>query len=496
MQRTFQIRPLVAILVLVLASICGGLIAGYMNGSRPAAVSADSVAHPLPPEELVTFAPAVKKATPAVVNISSTRVIKAQRGQGMSPLFNDPFFRQFFGDNLGPFNTVPRDRREQALGSGVVVNSDGYILTNNHVVEKATDVKVYLADKREFTAKVVGTDPQTDIAVLKINATNLPVLPLSDSSKTQVGDVCLAIGNPFGIGQTVTMGIVSATSRGGLGIEDYENFIQTDAAINPGNSGGALINTRGELIGINTAILSGSGGNQGIGFAIPINMAANVMHQIEAHGKVTRGYMGATVQQVDRNLAKAFGIPENTGVALTQIEPNSPAAKAGLKSGDVVVALNGQPVTDVGAFRLKIAEMGPNATAHLKVYRDGHPMDFTLTLAERPTDEALAKNNGGGGGGGTQSALQGVSVQTLTPDLAQQLGIRQDTKGVVVTDVDEASNAAAAGLQRGDVIEQVNHHPVTSASEFERLVRANSSGGTLLLVNRGGNTMFIAIESK
>jgi serine protease Do len=493
MQRTFHIRPLMAVLALVFASVAGGLIAGYMNGSRPESVSADTESH-MTPGEMITFAPVVKKATPAVVNISSTKVIKAQRDQrGQNPLFNDPFFRQFFGDNMGP-NMIPRDRREQSLGSGVIVNSGGYILTNNHVVDGANDVKVYLSDKREFKAKIVGTDKQTDIAVLKIDATGLPTLPMNDTTKPQVGDVCLAIGNPFGIGQTVTMGIVGATSRAGLGIEDYENFIQTDAAINPGNSGGALINTKGELIGINTAILSGSGGNQGIGFAIPVTMAVNVMHQIEQHGKVTRGYMGASIQQVDTSLAKAFGLPNNTGVALTQIEPDSPSAKAGLKSGDVVVELNGQKVTDVSAFRLKVAELGPGAAAHLKIYRSGKPMDFTVTLAERPSDEELSKNIGPGQG--TQSALEGVSVETLTADIAHQLGLQPTQKGVVVTDVDGSSPAAAAGLHRGDVILEVNRKPVTSASEFERLVHESSTSGTLLLVNRGGGTLFIAIESK
>ncbi|MEO7145188.1 MAG: DegQ family serine endoprotease [Bryobacteraceae bacterium] len=505
MHRSFHIRPLMAVFALVLASIGGGIVAGYMNGARPsplqATVSADSLAHP-GSGELVTFAPIVKLATPAVVNISTTTVVKAQRGQrgqgGNNPLFNDPFFRQFFGGNMGP-ESQPRDHRAQALGSGVIVKSDGYILTNNHVVDGATDVKVYLADKREFKAKVIGTDKQTDIAVLKIDATNLPVLHMSTAAKPAVGDVCLAIGDPFGLGQTVTMGIVSATGRAGLGIEEYEDFIQTDASINPGNSGGALINTRGEMIGINTAILSGNGGgNQGIGFAIPVSLASNVMNQIEEHGKVSRGYMGATVQQVSPSLAKAFGLSANTGVALTQIEPGSPSAKAGLKSGDVVVELNGQPVTDVDAFRLQIAELGPGATAHMKLYRDGHSMDATVSLAQRPTDEALAKNGGGGNGpgNGAKSALEGVSVETVTPDDAQQLGLGPSAKGVVVTDVDQSSAAAEAGLQRGDVILQVNHQAVATAAEFENDVRQSNGKGTLLLVNRGGGTLFIAIESK
>jgi Do/DeqQ family serine protease len=275
----------------------------------------------------------------------------------VSPWGDDPFFRQFFGD--GPFNTVPRDRRESGLGSGVIVSPDGYILTNNHVVENATTVKVTLSDRREFTAKTIGTDPQSDVAVIKIDASNLSALPLS-GVKPEVGDICLAIGNPFGVGQTVTMGIVGATGRNlGGTIEAFEDFIQTDASINPGNSGGALINTRGELIGINTAILSGSGGNQGIGFAIPVAMARNIMDQLIKSGKVTRGYLGAYLQDVDPNLAKAFKIPNNSGVVITKIDANTPAEKAGVKEGDVVTQVNGETVVDVQSLRNKIASMAP-----------------------------------------------------------------------------------------------------------------------------------------
>ena len=489
MKSIIQIRPLIAVAVLVLAAVGGGLIAGYLNGGHPAQL-ATVAASTVRSEDLVTFAPVVKKATPAVVSITSTKVIKAQRQ--MNPFFNDPFFRQFFG-NENPMGQ-PRDRREQGLGSGVIVNPNGYILTNNHVVDGANDVRVLLSDKREFKAKVVGTDSQTDVAVLKIEAHDLPTLAFSDSSKAEVGDVCLAIGNPFGIGETVTMGIVGATGRNGLGIEDYEQFIQTDAAINPGNSGGALINTHGQLIGINTAILSGSGGNQGIGFAIPINLAANVMHEIENKGKVTRGYLGAGVQEVDANLAKAFHLPENTGVALTEIQSDTPASRAGLKSGDVVVELNGNPVKDVNLFRFKIAELGPGGKANLKVYRDGKSMDFTVTLAERPADLS-ARNGKSGGEEGTKSALEGVSVQALTPDIARELKLDSNVKGVVVTDVDESSAAAAAGLQRGDVILEVNRQPVQSVDEFQHAVSKNATS-TLLRVNRNGGTIFIAIESK
>jgi Do/DeqQ family serine protease len=500
-----QIRRGTAVLALVAASIGGGLIAAYAThgaGTTPVFVSsaqAASATEALP--QTMTFAPVVKRAAPAVVQISSTKVIKAEsqgrngRGQQQNPFFDDPFFRRFFGDQ-NPFQ--PRDRRESGLGSGVIVSPNGYILTNNHVVEGATTVKVMLSDHREFAAKIIGTDPQSDIAVVKIEAKNdLPVLPLSDSSKAQVGDICLAIGNPFGIGQTVTMGIVSATGRNSLGIESYEDFIQTDAAINPGNSGGALVNARGELIGINTAILSGSGANAGVGFAIPINMARNVMDQLMKSGKVVRGYMGAMLQNVDPNVAKAFGLPSGTaGAAITSIDAGTPADKAGLKSGDVITAVNGEPVIDMAQLRLKIASFAPGTTVRLQAYRDGHSRDFNVTLAERPSDKDLAKNRrgeGGPGGQGQPSGLSGVSVENLTPQIAEQLNLDGNVTGVVVTDVDEASPAAEAGLQQGDVIQQVNRQSVRNTNDFDKLTR-NAKGTMLLFVNRGGRTMFIPIE--
>jgi Do/DeqQ family serine protease len=508
MKSLMEIRRGTAVLALVAASIGGGLIAAYAThggGTAPVFVSTAQAASASTAEALpqtMTFAPVVKRAAPAVVQISSTKVIKAEtqggrngRGQQQNPFFDDPFFRRFFGDQ-NPFQ--PRDRRESGLGSGVIVSPNGYILTNNHVVEGATTVKVMLSDHREFTAKIIGADPQSDVAVVKIEAKNdLPVLPLSDSSKAQVGDICLAIGNPFGIGQTVTMGIVSATGRNSLGIESYEDFIQTDAAINPGNSGGALINARGELIGINTAILSGSGANAGVGFAIPINMARNVMDQLMKSGKVVRGYLGAMLQNVDPNVAKAFGLPSDTaGAAITSIDPGTPADKAGLKQGDVITAVNGENIADMAQLRLKIASIAPNTAVRLHVFRDGKPQDFNVTLGERPSDKELARGRRGGGGGpgeqGQPSGLSGVSVEDLTPQIAEQLNLDRNVTGVVVTDVDEASAASEAGLQQGDVIQQVNRQPVRNSNDFDKLTRGK--GNMLLLVNRGGRQMFIPIE--
>jgi serine protease Do len=371
------------------------------------------------------FAPVLKAALPAVVSITSSRLVKAPQ----MPFFQDPFFQQFFGGRLP---RIPQQQREMGLGSGVMVSPDGYILTNNHVVEKASEIKVFLPDKRQFSGKVVGTDPKTDIAVVKIGTSGLATLRLGDSSKLQVGDYAFAIGNPFGVGETATMGIVSATGRNGLDIEDYEDFIQTDASINPGNSGGALLNARGELIGINTAILSGgSGGNPGIGFAVPINMAKYVMDEILKHGKVVRGYMGVGIQEVTPDLAKAFNAPAEKGALVGSVEPNSPGAKAGLQRGDVIAELNGQPVTGPNDLRLKIGTLAPGTTVHLKVDRSGESPDVDVRLGEMPS----GKSTGGPAGEAQTSPMSGVQVDELTGDIRQQLGLRPEVKGVAAVDL-------------------------------------------------------------
>jgi serine protease Do len=429
------------------------------------------------------FAAVLKPALPAVVSITSSRIVKVPQ----NPFFNDPFFQQFFG---GRMPRQPQEQREMGLGSGVIVSADGYILTNNHVVEKATEIKVILADKRQFPGKVIGTDPKTDIAVVKIAATGLPTITLGDSSKLQVGDYAFAIGNPFGVGETATMGIVSATGRNGLDIEDYEDFIQTDAAINPGNSGGALLNARSELIGINTAILSGGGGNQGIGFAIPVDMAKYVMDEILKHGKVVRGYIGIGIQDVTPDLAKAFNVPNGKGALVSDVQPNTPGAKAGLQRGDVITEIDGQPVSGQNDLRLKVGSMAPGTTVHLKVLRNGEPRDVTLTLGEMPS----GKSGGNAEGQAENSPMRGVQVDQLTPDIRQQLGLKPDTKGVVVTDVPDSSPAADAGLQRGDVIEQINRQPVNSVSDYQRLVAEAGKNSIVLLINRGGTTNFLVVQ--
>lgn len=434
------------------------------------------------------FAAVLAPVLPAVVSITSSRIVTAPQ----SPLFSDPFFRRFFGGQA-----QPQQQREMGLGSGVIVSPDGYILTNNHVVEKSSELKVILADKRQFPGKIVGTDPKTDIAVVKIEATGLPTVTFGDSTKLRVGDYAFAIGDPFGVGETATMGIISATGRNGLDIEDYEDFIQTDASINPGNSGGALLDSRGQLVGINTAILSGgssgggSGGNEGIGFAIPINMAKYVMDQILRHGKVERGYIGVGIQEVTPDLAKAFHIPAEKGALVGNVEANSPGAKAGLQRGDVITELNGQPVTGPNDLKLKVGTMAPGASIHLNVDRAGESKGFTVVLEEAPSTKKPATSPAGSE---ENNVMSGVEVQDLTPDIRNQLNLNPAVKGVVVTNIGDASAAAAAGLQRGDVVEQVNRQPVNSVADYDRLVRQSGNKTLVLLVNRGGNTTFMVVE--
>ena len=375
-----EIRFRLAFLMIMLPLVAVLLGAGsflarkqFSSGPRPILVSTARAAGN-PPVDLDAlnhgFAAVLKPAVAAVVNISSSRLVKTDAGdQGA---FSDPFFRQFFGDRFG----APKEQREQSLGSGVIVSRDGYIITNSHVVEGASKVQVYLSDKRELNGRVVGSDQKSDIAVVKIDGNNFPTLPLGNSSQAQIGDLVFAIGNPFGVGQTVTMGIVSATGRGNLGIEDYEDFIQTDAAINPGNSGGALVSTSGQLIGINTAILSRSGGNQGIGFAIPVNMVHQVMDQMLQHGKVVRGWVGLGIQDVTPAIAKAFSLSEPRGVLVGDVSPSGPAAKAGLTKGDIVLSMNGEPVVDTHSFRLKVASTAPGSAVTLRVLRSGHEWTY------------------------------------------------------------------------------------------------------------------------
>ena len=427
-----------------------------------------------------TYAPVIKGVLPSVVNISSSKVVKAE-GTGQSQM--DPMFRQFFGGEGG----APKDRREKSLGSGVIVSPEGYILTNNHVVDGATDVRVTLSDKRELQARIVGTDPKTDVAVLKIEADNLKPLTIGDSAQVEIGDVAIAIGDPFGVGQTVTKGIISAKGRGGLGIEDYEDFLQTDAPINPGNSGGALVNDHGELIGINTAIIShGSGGSQGIGFAVPANLARQVMEQILKNGKVVRAYLGILPQDMTPGMAKAFGEKEARGIVVGDVSASSPAQESGIQRGDILLEVNGKPVSESNQLRMSISMMAPGSNVRLKVLRNGSERDFNVKLAEMPTESAKLNSTEDGG----SQALDGVEVSNLNPEIAQELNLPASTTGVVVSGVDPSSKMADSGLRRGDVIQEVNHQPVKSTSEFRSALR-KAGEDPLLLVNRGGRTLYI-----
>ena len=495
--RTVQLRRSAVIFALAIVFLVGGALglmawalAGHSSFGHeklvPVFVSRAIGAAASENGNAMGFAPVLKPVLPAVVSIASSRIVKVPQNQFF---FNDPFFQQFFGRQ---FQGAPRQEREQGLGSGVIISADGYILTNNHVIDKATEIKVILSDKREFPGKVVGADPKTDIAVVKIKATGLPTVTLGDSSKLEVGDYAFAIGNPFGVGETATMGIISATGRNGLDIEDYEDFIQTDAAINPGNSGGALLNARGEVIGINTAILSGgSGGNQGIGFAIPINMAKYVMDQILKHGKVMRGYIGVGIQEVTPELAKQFNVPAEKGALVREVESNSPGAKAGLQTGDVITEMNGQPIAGPNELSLKVGMMTPGTTVHLNVVRNGETRDVNLTLGEAPSGKVAGKTTEGSA---ENSPMKGVQVDELTGDIRQQLGLGPDVKGVVVTDVPAGSPASEAGLQRGDVIEQVNRHPVDSVAEYQHLIHEAGAQALVLLVNHNGNTVFLVVQ--
>jgi len=468
--------------------LCGGLVAVAHGGVDPAHIHL-KMADAGEGGARVTMAAAAKAAMPSVVKISASKIVKTPTAFSGD---ESDLFRQFFGGrDGGEFEAPPQAHREGGLGSGVIISADGYILTNNHVVDGATDVEVTLPDQREFKAKVIGTDPKTDIAVIHIDASNLPAITVGDSSKMQVGDAVLAIGNPYGIGQTVTAGIVSATGRGELGIEDYEDFIQTDASINPGNSGGALVNDRGELIGINTAILSGnSGGNQGIGFAVPVSLARHVMDQIVTNGHVTRAYLGVTIQEVTPAIARAIGLDTPKGAMVSDVTPNSPAERAGLKSGDVITAINGKPVLERNQLRMDIAMMGTDTPVKLQVFRNGQTLNLDARTGEMPGTpvEKASVEHGNSGG-----ALDGVSVRSLTPDMAQRAGVEEGTSGVVVTNVDPASAAASAGLRQGDVIQEVNHSKVANPSEFASALHNGKNGDSLLLVNRKGNKMYLAV---
>ncbi len=418
------------------------------------------------------------KVLPSVVNISSVKTV-AQ----VSPLFSDPFFREFFGGG------VPHERVQRALGSGVIISPDGYIVTNNHVVGGADKVEVRLSDARVFPATIVGADPKSDVAIIKINRTGLPAIRIGDSAKLRIGDFVLAVGNPFGLEQTVTMGIISALGRSGLGITDYENFIQTDAAINPGNSGGALVNMKGELIGINTAILSRTGGNVGIGFAIPVNLAMGIKKSIDRYGKVVRGWFGVTVQEVTPELAQSLGLASARGALVNEVIKGSPAEKAGVKQGDVIVAIDGQPVSNTASMRFQISEVVPGATMKVKVVRDGRERVIPvvvgdLSKAQIPEHMVLIQDD---------RFLAGATVADLTPASRETLEIPANIKGVAVIEVADNSAASRTGLKTGDIIVSINNAPTRTLQELKKVLDGLKSRKMTLSLYRQGAVMTLTI---
>jgi serine protease Do len=440
------------------------------------------------------FTEVARQVTPAVVNITTVMTEKVSDGFSVPDEFRGRM-EEFFGKPFGPRGRGPSDPFEhrgprRAQGSGVIISSDGYILTNNHVIAKTREVNVTLPDKREFKGKIVGTDPKTDLAVVKVNAQDLPAVPWGDATKLQVGEYVLAVGNPFGLNSTVTLGIVSAVGRGHMGITQYEDFIQTDAAINPGNSGGALVNTKGELVGINTAIYSQTGGYQGVGFAVSVTMAKPIYEGLVKTGRVVRGYLGIGLQDLNQDLAKSFGIKDSKGALISDVKEDSPADQAGLKQGDVIIEYHGTPVEDGVALQRLVTRSSVGTKVSLKVIRDGHEREMTVKVGEQPDETKIAKVERAE----TGHALSGLVVEDLDRETAMELGLN-GKRGVVVTRVGPDSGAEKAGLLPGDVIREMNRQPITSVKDFEKVSSDVKKGGhVLILVNRHGNSLFLSAK--
>ena len=440
------------------------------------------------------FVSVVKKAKPAVVHIKVEKTTKRNfhGGQGQEDIFNHPFFEQFFGPNYR--QQKPQEFKQRGQGSGFIISKDGYILTNNHVVEGADVIKVTLSDNRDFEAKVIGTDPQTDVALLKIeDPKNLPVLTLGDSANLEPGEWVIAIGNPFGLSQTVTVGVVSAIGRSSVGINEYENFIQTDAAINPGNSGGPLINARGEVVGINTALFSRTGGYMGIGFAIPINMAKSIETQLQTSGKVTRGWLGVAIQNVDKDLAESFGLKQAGGILISGVQKDSPASSAGLKQGDVILRLNDVVLNDVSDLRNKVAMLQPKSKALLLIMRDGREKKIQVTIGEQPSN--FGKRGQSASDKDTLDQF-GLTLQELTAELAEKFEYAENS-GLIISDVEPGGPAATAGLKPGQLIEEVNRQKVTSLKELKRALKQSSDSGKILMRVRSGEySTYVVLAAK
>jgi len=415
-----------------------------------------------------------QKVIPSVVNIASVKTVAVEQ----SPYLSHPFFGDLFGN-------IPHEQVQKALGSGVIVSADGYIITNDHVVAGADKVEVRLADNRVMTARIIGTDPKSDVAVVKIEAKGLPAIPIGESSKLRIGAFVLAVGNPFGLGQTVTMGIVSALGRSGLGITDYENFIQTDAAINPGNSGGALVNMQGELVGINTAILSRSGGNVGIGFAIPVDLAMSVKNSLVRYGKVVRGWLGVTAQEMDAKIAKSLGLDSPKGILVADVAKGSPAALAGIQRSDVILAINGQPVGNPMALRFAVSELTPGAQIKMNVFRSGKELIIPvrvgdLAKASAAEESFLVKDN---------RFLAGITAADISPAVREQLNLSKDLTGVIVMDVKRDSAAHSSGIQPGDIIMKLGNLNIKNLADFKKAVAGLTGRRMSVTIYRGGMIM-------
>jgi serine protease Do len=492
-----------AIIALVFLCVVAVACSNLPTGSMASAAG-------VPPSMAQGFAEIVKKVTPAVVNIAVTGGGEGG-GRGRRPLppgpFGGPPGEEPPGGELPTPPPMPppgpHGRPDQSAGSGVVLDPTGYIVTNNHVVEGATQITVTLSDRREFSAKIIGADPKTDLAVIKIEAKDLPALRWAEYDKLQVGDLVLAIGSPFGLSSTVTLGIISALGRGNVGIADYEDFIQTDAAINPGNSGGALINMNGDLIGINTAIFSRTGGSEGIGFAIPSSIALDIVESLQKTGKVVRGWMGVAIQEITPALAKSFKLPEQRkGVLISDVNENGPSYEAGMKRGDVVVAFNGKDVQSVSQLRNLVARTIVGKDAQVKILRDGKEQTLNVKVAERPSDEMLAKREPAPKEPAEtikppDNVLAALRIQALDPAMMSQMNIPSRTTGVVVTSVEAGSSAEAAGLQRGDVIQEVNHEVVKSLDDYQKAAnKIKKDELAVLLLSRQGNNLFVAVNPK
>jgi len=475
--------PRIYIVLGVLALLGLGVWLGHHAENSEVSLGVIS-AQAQPMAELETTADVAEQVAPSVVNVNTTRMVSQT-----SPFANDPFFNQFFGQ--------PQEREATNLGSGVIISRDGYILTNNHVVAQADEVRITTTNGMDYLAEVIGTDEASDLALLKVDADDLTPLPIGNSDELRVGEVVLAIGNPFGLDGTVTMGIVSAKGRG-IGLVDYEDFIQTDAAINPGNSGGALVNLRGELVGINSAILSRSGGSQGVGFAIPSNMATVVMENLREHGRVLRGYLGVRLQDLDPTLARGMGLDDDQqGVVVTLVEENSAADVGGMKAGDIIVAVDGRPADSMRELRTMVGLTAPGTEVEFEVFRDGKRRDLDIELGTRPGDDTVipASDEQDAGHG---APFEGVAVQDANPRLNQQMRLAPDSQGPVVVNVKPHTPAARGGLRVGDIILQVDQQPVEDTDGLRNAVklamRDEPDRPVVLLVQRGEISLYVAVD--